>query len=208
MGIGQQVLNVPFGAMVYQVASSIASSQTQLDRASVGILKEMGDVKNNPVSLPILDEDGKETMITTSMIGAGFQPAFYQFSDAIIEVQMAISMEHNNGYVYGSERSYEYGYDYESEGKNWDYNESYATVSTINATYTSQYNFSEEASSTLRVRLVPLPPNPIMQRLIELRAQRQQLQFDLQIKKAELAIQKEIAAATAAAATLSEAAKE
>ncbi|MCL1811578.1 MAG: hypothetical protein FWG41_05115 [Methanomassiliicoccaceae archaeon] len=188
MGIGQEVLNVPFGAMVYQVASAIATSQTSLDKSSVEILKVMGDVENNPVSLPILKEDGTEGSIKTSMIGAGFQPAFYQFTDAIIEVKMAISMSYDNEYSSGYQHDYESKY----ESKNKKYNYASASTTTINANYTSKYSFNEEASSTLRVRLVPLPPNPIMQRLIELRAQRQQLQFELQIKKAELEMQKEM----------------
>jgi hypothetical protein len=194
MGIGQEILNVPFGDMVYQVASAIATSQASLDKSSVEILKMMGDAQNNPVSLPVLNEDGTEGSIETSMIGAGFQPAFYQFTDAIIEVKMAISMSYDNEYSssYGSESSSSY----EWKGKPTKYTKeakyASARTTTINANYTSKYSFNEEASSTIRVRLVPLPPNPIMQRLIELRAQRQQLKYELQIKKAELEMQKEM----------------
>jgi hypothetical protein len=190
MGIGQEILNVPFGDMVYQMASAISTSQTSLDKSSVEILKIMGDEEKNPVSLPILNEDGTEGSIKTSMIGAGFQPAFYQFTDAIIEVKMAISMGYDSESSYGYESKTDYKSDYTSKDKR--YKSSYARATTINANYTSKYSFNEEATSTLRVRLVPLPPNPIMQRLIELRAQRQQLQYELQMKKAELAMQKEM----------------
>jgi len=196
MGIGQEVLNVPFGAMVYQMASAIATSQVQLDKSSVEILKIMGDAEKSPVYLPILNEDGTEGNIKTSMIGAGFQPAFYQFSDAIIEVKMAVSMGYDSEYSSGYEYKSEYGNEYNWKGKDQDYKSTYARTTTINANYTSKYSFNEEASSTLRVRLVPLPPNPIMQRLIELRAQRQQLMFEVKIKQLEA----ELAAAAEAEA--------
>jgi hypothetical protein len=192
MGIGQEVLNVPFGEMVFQVASAISTSQTSLDKSSIEVLKMMGDKKNNPVSLPVLNADGTEGSIETSMIGAGFQPAFYQFADAIIEVKIAISMAYEN--EYSSSYSNEYKNTYEVNYKDSKYTKggkyTSARTTTLNANYTSKYNFNEEASSTLRVRLVPLPPNPIMQRLVELRAQRQQLEFELKIKEAELELQK------------------
>jgi len=192
MGIGQEVLNVPFGAMVYQVASAIAQSQTQLDKASVGILEMMGDKDKAPVYLPIMKPDGSEGEIKTSMIGAGFQPAFYQFSDAIIEVKMAISMGYESEYSSSYENKTEYNAEYTPNKK---YNDTYARTTTLNANYTSKYNFNQEASSSLRVRLVPLPPNPIMQRLIELRAQRQQLMFEADIKNSEMKLQADLAAA-------------
>jgi len=201
MGIGQEILDVPFGEMVFQLASAIATSQVQLDKASVDIMKIMGDVKQAPVSLPLLDEDGRDLEIVTSMIGAGFQPTFYQFTDAIIEVKMAISM--SNESVDTQEEQWEYGPEtittttrkggilgllfgsYQTQTKTTN-----IKSHTLNATYTSKYNFSEEASSTLRVRLVPLPPNPIMQRFVELRAERHQLEYALQMKKTELALSK------------------
>ncbi|MDR0334286.1 MAG: hypothetical protein LBH69_00145 [Methanomassiliicoccaceae archaeon] len=192
MGIGQEVLNVPMGEMVYKLSSAIAESQFKLDLGSVDILRIMGDRKNCPVFLPIVNEDGTEGEIETSMVGAGFQPAFYQFSDAIIEVKMAISMGYESEYSSSYESKYQYGSEYKDKGKNWDYKSTYARTTTMNATYTNKYSFSEDASSTLRVRLVPLPPNPIMQRLIDLRAQRQQLIFESQMKKAEKELEKAI----------------
>ena len=90
MSIGQQLLNVPFPEMVYNLASSIAKSQANLDRESIEILKIMGDKENAVVNLPAIKLDGSgaltedEESIPTSMIGAGFQPTFYQFTDTLI----------------------------------------------------------------------------------------------------------------------------
>jgi len=192
MGIGQEVLDVPFGQMVYQVASAIAESQAALDRNSIEMLKVMGDDKNSSVLIPMLDEYGNDVQIKTSMIGAGFQPTFYQFSDAIIEVKMAISMSNDSESSWCKET--EYGPSTSTSlslsGGRINVKRSTVKASTINASYTNKFSFKEEASSTLRVRLVPLPPNPMMQRLIELRAQAQQLQYETNIKQMEINAQK------------------
>jgi hypothetical protein len=128
------------------------------------------------------------------MIGAGFQPAFYQFTDAIIEVKMAISMTRETEST--TSNKIETKTDTTSKKATWfsrnTTNSSTVRTSTVNANYTSRYSFNEEASSTLRVRLVPLPPNPIMQRLIDLRAQREQYKFEAQMKQMEAAAQKEL----------------
>jgi hypothetical protein len=185
MGIGQEVLNVPFGDMVYEMASAIARSQADLDASSVNILAMMGDKENYPVSLPVWDDAGKEDTLDTSMIGAGFQPTFYQFTDAIIEVKMAISMSQSSKSEWGSESVT--STDTKENNRSWwkskSTNRSTANTTTINANYTSKYSFKEEASSTLRVRLVPLPPNPIIQRLIDIRAKKQLADIEARMKK-------------------------
>jgi hypothetical protein len=52
MGIGQDLLNVPMGEMIYSMASSIAKSQIELDRASIEVAEMMGGLKT------IYDEQG------------------------------------------------------------------------------------------------------------------------------------------------------
>jgi len=99
MNVGQRLLDVPFPEMVYNLALAIAGSQANLDRESIEILRIMGDKKNHTVYIPriglnettgeITDDDEN---LETSMIGAGFQPTFYQFAETIIEVKMAVSM--------------------------------------------------------------------------------------------------------------------
>lgn len=42
MSIGQDLLNVPMGEMIYSMASSIAKSQIELDRASIEVAEMMG----------------------------------------------------------------------------------------------------------------------------------------------------------------------
>jgi hypothetical protein len=55
MAIGQDLLNVPMGEMIYSMASSIAKSQIELDRASIEVAEMMGGLKT------IYDDQGKMT---------------------------------------------------------------------------------------------------------------------------------------------------
>ena len=188
MSVGQKLLDVPFPEMVYKLASAIAESQFKLDMASVDIMRIMGDKVNCPVHLPniILDAGGEfvdDDDIVTSMIGAGFQPTFYQFAETMIEVQMTVSVtteDASERKVKGTQTSVVYGR-----------SPRYLSIRStpIDATYTSKYNFSQEGSSTIRTRLVPLPPNPFIQRLLDMKSQAMQSEFELQLRAIEASIE-------------------
>ncbi len=192
MSIGQQLLNVPFPEMVYNLASSIAKSQANLDRESIEILKIMGDKENAVVNLPAIKLDGSgeltqdDESIPTSMIGAGFQPTFYQFAETVIEVKMAITMTKESSY----ERRTEGEIKNTTTKKTWWGKRTVSVRSTpVDATYSSKYNFQQEGSSTIRTRLVPVPPNPFMQRLLDMKAEAMQMEFELKLREIELAIE-------------------
>jgi len=188
--VGRELLNVPFGEMVFQVASSIAHSQAELDRESMNILKMMGDKDNYPVTLPHIKYDGAaktfiDDDLTTSMVGAGFQPTFYQFADTVIEVKMAISIASGSEYENAQKGEVKTSSSSVSLNRTGLSARSVVTSTPIDATYTSKYNFNQEGSSLLRTRLVPVPPNTIIQRQIDMRAQAMQLEFDLKAKQFE-----------------------
>ncbi|MDY0266972.1 MAG: hypothetical protein RBQ94_04930 [Methanimicrococcus sp.] len=182
--VGHELLNVPFGEMVTQVACAIAHAQSELDRESIEIMKIMGDKEQAPVTLPHMRyKNGKfeDEDLTTSMIGAGFQPTFYQFADTVIEVKMAITI--GSGSEYEEKKKGEVKTTQTSS--TWFRKKSVVTSTPIDATYTSKYSFNQEGSSLLRTRLVPVPPNTIIQRQIDMRAQAMQLEFDLKAKEFE-----------------------
>jgi len=198
MSVGQTLLNVPFPEMIYKMASAIAESQLKLDMASIDILRIMGDKTNCPVHLPTVKVDSsgdlvntEDATIETSMIGAGFQPTFYQFVETMIEVQMAVTItnedvterkEKGTVYTYTNSR-YPYPYYYPF------YTSVRATP--VDATYTNKYNFSQEGTSTIRTRLVPMPPNPFIQRLLDMKSHAMQHEFEARMREIELAIAKE-----------------
>lgn len=172
--VGHELLNVPFPEMVVRLASAIAEGQFKLDMVSCRIAKFMGDEKVASVDLPDLTKDNNETF-TTSLIGAGFQPTFYQFTDTIIEVKMAITMC----------KSHEFSVSTSAKGGFGCFSAS------VNASYSGKYSYSVEGSSLLRTKITPMPPNTFMQRLLDMKAEKIQLQYALDMKKAELAIEAE-----------------
>lgn len=190
MGIGQELLNVPFPQMVYQLASAIARSQSLLDRESIEILKVMGNKELAPVFLPAIKIEGGEVVedeIETSMVGAGFQPTFYQFAETIIEVKMAITMSRETEYTSESKGEVKTT---STTSKWWNLSrKTVITTTPIDASYSSKYNYTQEGSSLIRTRLVPVPPNSIIQRQLDMRSQAMQLMFELDMKKLELALE-------------------
>lgn len=160
LNVGQELLNVPFARMLTSIGLAIAESQAALDNESMDILIKMADQKNYPVYLPNVNEKGEmnKTPIEVSMLAAGFQPTFYQFSETMIEVKMDISLS---------------GQATESTWRNSRSiirtdNRSYLLRATpVNATYTNRYNYTIEGVSILKTRLVPIPPNTIIQDFIE-----------------------------------------
>jgi hypothetical protein len=189
--VGRELLDVPFPAMILNMASAIAQSQTALDRESIEIMKEMGDVTNAPVTLPkiavddrgtLLSDDSEDANFVTSMIGAGFQPTFYQFAESVIEVKMTITAteeKEESGVKKGSAVTAKVVR-----------NRVRLAVTPINANYTNKYNYSVEGASLLRTRLVPLPPNTFIQRLLDLKSQAIQATLEVELRKAELALAK------------------
>lgn len=170
--VGQELLNVPFPEMVLKLATAIAEGQFKLDQVSCQIAKFMGSDKTAPVYLPDLSSDDPEATIKTSLIGAGFQPTFYQFTDTIIEVKMAITMN----------QSSESSVSVSASGGFMCYSAS------VNASYSSKYSYSVEGSSLLRTKITPLPPNTFMQKMLDMKAQKLQQEFQLKLKEAELKI--------------------
>jgi len=172
--VGQELLNVPFPEMVLKLASAIAEGQYKMDQVSCEIAKFMGSDKTAPVYLPDLTNDDPEATIKTSLIGAGFQPTFYQFTDTIIEVKMAITMN----------QSFETSVSTSAKGGFMCFSAS------VNASFSAKYSYSVEGSSLLRTKITPLPPSPFMQRILDMKAQKMQQDFQLKLKQAELAIEK------------------
>lgn len=173
--VGQELLNVPFGDMVLKLATAIAEGQYKLDQTSCEIAKFMGDVKSAPISLPDLTKDESGETIETSLIGAGFQPTFYQFTDTIIEVKMAITMN----------KSTEKSASVSAKG-------GFACFSaSVNASYSSKYSYSVEGSSLLRTKITPVPPNNFMQRILDMKAQQIQQKFEFKLKQQEIELKRE-----------------
>src|SRR4051812_43685231 len=97
MAIGQELLNVPMGDMIRQMAFAIADAQVQLDESSLRVAEMMsgnridrdvaGNATGSPIDTTILFDGAR-----LSMLELGFTPTFYQFIDTVIEVKIAIKI--------------------------------------------------------------------------------------------------------------------
>ena len=145
MSVGQELLNTPFAEMTEKLAFAIAEGQTKLDMNSTKVAKFMAE---QTIELPKLDGTGTTEY---SLLAMGLYPTFYKFSEAEIEVRMAITMA----------KSREFGLDVGAKA-GWG-----PFSASVNASYKSKYNYSQEGSSLLRVKMAPAPPPGILESYME-----------------------------------------
>jgi hypothetical protein len=190
MAIGQQLLNVPMGDMIRQMAFAISDAQLELDESSVRVAELMsgkqplrnatgllvdasGKLTDDPeyvdtrVFFGSETVDGVEQPTRVSMMELGFTPTFYQFIDTIIEVKIAIRITRETERKVvkkGNETKFEVDSRKRSTlfGSQTDTSMS-ITTTPVDATYTSKYSYSAEGSSFLRTKLVPVPPPPVLE---------------------------------------------
>jgi len=184
MGIGRDLLNVPMGSMIRDMAFAIAEAQLALDESGIESAELMsgtvyetddeGNITGEPRDTRVYfgkDEDGAPEKL--SMMELGFTPTFYQFVDTIIEVKIAIKMSRE----VSSENKIQGEITTRTTKKksNWFSSQSRTTVTTtpVDATYSSKYNYSAEGSSLLRTKLVPVPPPAILEERIRNELERQ-----------------------------------
>jgi len=167
MAIGQDLLNVPMGDMIRQMAFAIADAQLQLDESSLRVAEMMSGKKverdaNGAPTGAVTDTRVSFNNEQLSMIELGFTPTFYQFVDTIIEVKIAIKMSRevtSTTTIKGERKTARLifgngGIDYS------------VTTTPVDATYSSKYNYAVEASSLLRTKLSPVPPPAILEERI------------------------------------------
>ena len=190
MAIGQQLLNVPMGDMIRQMAFAIADAQLELDESSVRVAELMSgqrmlrdpdgnmvDADGNPSETPEYVDtrvffghekvEGVDVPQKVSMMELGFTPTFYQFIDTIIEVKIAIriSRESERSVVNKGETKTVQSEAYRRTTLHGSKvgGRSVVTTTPVDASYSSKYSYSAEGSSFLRTKLVPVPPPPVLE---------------------------------------------
>lgn len=152
---GKEVLDANLATIVKQVGQSIAQAQLELDMASLQTAQMMS-------GLPFMDADGKTvpaTLVTFggepySLMELGFTPTFYQYVDTVIEVKMSVTI--TEGTSMGAFEG----------GGGLDFTETGLSASVNGASYSAKYQYSAEASSMIRTKLVPIPPPAILEERI------------------------------------------
>lgn len=169
MAVGQELLDVPIADMVRDLAAAVAEGQLSLDRASIETLKFLASDANAIDLIPQVIEViaptsttlivGRENVavpgvsvtqqpvapVKTTLLQAGLLPTFYQFTEALIEIKMSVSLKQVSAT--------------QTEGRpGFAKRGIIAFAAPVNFRSQSTYSHTAEGSSLLRVTMKPVPP--------------------------------------------------
>ena len=188
MGIGKDLLDVPFGDMIFSMANAIANSQRKLDAASLRTLRTLAGTKFDfipevtevltPKPLDPIDLGGGHTVTPTgvdikvfpsppiklTLLQAGLVPQFYQFTESIIEVKISLSSKLDISHSSEVDIGLEVDTKVEAGGGLLSFfggpsgSVSTSFSSHVNIKNSITYSYTAEGSSLLRTTLKPVPP--------------------------------------------------
>jgi hypothetical protein len=169
MAVGQELLDVPMADMVRDLAAAVAEGQLSLDRASIETLKFLADQANAIDLIPQVIEviapapttlvvGGQNVPVAgvsvtqqpvapvkTTLLQAGLLPTFYQFTEALIEIKMSVTLKETSAT--------------QTEGRpGFARRGVMAFAAPVNFRSQSTYSHTVEGSSLLRVTMKPVPP--------------------------------------------------
>jgi len=168
MAVGQELLDVPIADMVRDLAGAVAEGQLALDRASIDTLKFLASQANAIDLIPEVVEviaptsssvavNGQNisvagvsvtqqpaTPVKTTLLQAGLLPTFYQFTEALIEVKLSVTLKETST----TETSGRPGFTKRSV---------MAFAAPVNFRNASTYSHTAEGSSLLHVTMKPVP---------------------------------------------------
>lgn len=88
-----------FADLLRLVAESVADAQAALDRSSASLVRELAETRVEviPTIREVIDSEGAVSFEhgkprTVSLLDLGVMPAFYQFSQTVVEVQMDLKL--------------------------------------------------------------------------------------------------------------------
>jgi hypothetical protein len=175
MAIGQELLDIPFAELVRNLAFAIAEGQLQLDRSSIETLRFLMDPRNSVPIVPEIAEiiEATERTVTVggpegprnvtisgvnirasgaspidlTLLQAGVQPTFYQFTEAQVEVKLSISIRRVETTETSGTRPLLFG-------------GFVAFAAPVNYRSANTFQYSADGASVLRATLRPVPPPP------------------------------------------------
>lgn len=179
--------------MIYDMASAIARSQIALDQASIKLVQVLANTTFDYVpdvvetltpqarqvqinGTGLIDSAGHPVMVTgvhvdhdvapsfpLTLLQAGVNPTFYQFTNSIIQVKMSITSTTE------SQDTLSFGVDTQSD-RNFLFS-SGSVTSHVNASFSSKFSYSVDGSSSLQTTLACVPPpKAVMPRFILINA--------------------------------------
>ena len=197
----EELGSIPFGDLIYSVASAIAEGQFKLDQAAMQVAEFMGghpllrDRETGQLLTPdgevtteahsgntlvyfgyTYDEQGKRQPNMVSMMELGFVPTFYQFVDTVIDLKIAVRLRKSGSsdLIFSASITGAGARGAASPKKTARPSSRAAVTATpIDARYASTYNYSADLTSTLSTKLVPVPPPPMLQERIRMLAEQE-----------------------------------
>lgn len=169
MAVGQELLDIPIADMVRDLAAAVAEGQLSLDRASIETLKFLASEANAIDLIPQVTEviasapttvsvgDSNVTVpgvsvtqqpvtpVKTTLLQAGLLPSFYQFTEALIEVKLSVTLKESG--------------EQQTEGRpGFGKRRVMAFAAPVNFRSSSTYSHTTQGASLLRVTMKPVPP--------------------------------------------------
>lgn len=186
VNVGQELLNVPFGEMIKEMALAIAESQLELDLNSIAVATNLAQTTLEPGTVVVaieetVNEDGDITATNVllndaelSLLAFGLNPTFYQFSESIIEVKMEITMRSSSEFSLATDTSFSVrnkfkvnssfktgglaGFLFGKASANVENTTTTAFSTSINSRYKRKFGVEAHGTSLLKTTLLPVPP--------------------------------------------------
>jgi hypothetical protein len=174
MGIGKDLLDLPFAEVVRNLAFAIAEGQLELDRSSIATLQFLLETNVNivPEISEVIEPKVRMVPVTGSapipvtgvtirasgaqpvemnLLQAGLLPTFYQFTEATIEVKLSITMKETETKETSGSTPL---------GRKTSRYSALAFASPVDYRTANTYSYTAQGSSVLRATLRPVPPPP------------------------------------------------
>jgi len=186
VNVGQELLNVPFGEMIKEMALAIAEAQLELDMNSIAVASSLAQTTLQPQTVVVaieetVNEDGDITATNVllndnelSLLAFGLNPTFYQFSESIIEVKMEITMRSSSEFDFATNTNFSVrnkftvkggfktgglaGFLFGKASTSVENTTTTAFSTSINSRYKRKFGVEAHGTSLLKTTLLPVPP--------------------------------------------------
>ncbi|MBL9102639.1 MAG: PASTA domain-containing protein [Myxococcales bacterium] len=128
-------LSAPLGDLIAEVGRSVAEAQKALDAATIDNVRALAAASG---------PDDPDRLLRQ----IGYQPTWYQIPEVTAEITVALALTGSG----------------ETSGKS-SAPRMRMMAAPVDASYASRYNYELKAASSLKFRIVPVPPSPTAERM-------------------------------------------
>ena len=140
--VSRQLLSAPLPQIIERLGAAVADAQRALDANSIATAQAMATTEV---------ELGDETY---TLMGLGFTPTFYSFTEATVEAKLSFSM--TEGTEFGVTAGMEVGV---QAGM-------VMVAASVSVSYARKFSVSAEGMSSIAARLVSLPPPEMLETVL------------------------------------------